>query len=402
MSGNRAGDRVRWFVLSVFLLSSAINYLDRQTLATLGPLLRAEFHLTTREFGWVIGIFSIAYAVAAPFAGALIDRFGLNLSSSLAVGLWSVAGIATGFTRGLASMIACRTVLGVAESAGIPAAGKAIDSFLHPSQRALGNALNQAGVSIGLIAAPPLAIWIASHYGWRHAFAVTGAMGLLWIPIWNFTSRLLPQVPRAKNEAAGGPSPLRDPRLWAFVVANALTMFGYSLWTNWSSFYFVDVHHMPLEAASRYVLAVFTLAAAGGFVGGWLSARLIAHGAVPQAARLKVCLAGAALSLFTAAIPATQTPFRAAAGIALSFFAVSAMSVNVYSLPLDTFGRDRAAFGIAALVSSYGAMQLVVSPIIGGMIDAHRWTPLIFAATITPALACAVLYAVLYSGRQRA
>ncbi len=394
MIRNQAGARIRWVVLSVFLLSSAINYLDRQTLATLGPLLRAEFHLTTREFGWVIGVFSIAYAVAAPFAGMLIDRFGLNLSASLAIGLWSCAGIATGFTRGLTSMMACRTVLGVAESAGIPAAGKAIDSFLRPAERALGNALNQAGVSVGLIAAPPLAIWIAAHYGWRHAFAVTGALGLAWIPIWNAAARLMPQPPREKNEPAAGPSLLRDARLWAFVVANALTMFGYSLWTNWSTFYFVDVQRLSLEAASRYVLAVFTLAAAGGFVGGWLSARLIARGAVPQAARRKVCVIGAALSLLTAAIPAAQTPFWAAAGIALSFFAVSAMSVNVYSLPLDTFGRGRAAFSIAALVSSYGAMQLFTSPLIGGMIDAHRWSPVIFAAALTPALACAVLFSV--------
>jgi hypothetical protein len=68
------------------------------------------------------------------------------------------------------------------------------------------------------------------------------------------------------------------------------------------------------------------------------------------------------------------------------------MSVNVYSLPLDTFGREHAAFGIAALVASYGAMQLVVSPLIGRMIDAHEWTPILWAATATPALACAVLW----------
>ncbi len=393
MSREPEGSLVRWFVLAVFVLSSAINYLDRQTLATLGPLIRDEFRLTTQQFGLVIGVFSIAYAISAPLAGMLIDRVGLTLIASLAVGAWSCAGIATAFTHGLRGLMVCRTGLGVAESAGIPAVGKAIDVFLRPAERAIGNAMNMAGVSLGLIAAPPLATWIAVHYGWRSAFAATGVLGLIWIPVWNAAVRLAP-APTEKKRVRFATGPWRDRRLWAFVAANALTMSGYSLWTNWTTFYFVDVHRLPLASASRYVLAAFTFAALGGFVGGWFSARQIARGVTPQSARFRACLAGAALSLVTVAIPAASTPGWAAAGISLSFFAVSAMSVNIYSLPLDTFGREHAAFGIAALVASYGAMQIFISPLIGGMIDAHSWTPLMWAATATPALACAVLWTV--------
>jgi MFS transporter, ACS family, hexuronate transporter len=392
VSLKQPGDGARWFVLGVFLLSSAINYLDRQTLATLGPLIRGEFRLTTEQFGWVIGVFSIAYAICAPLAGLLIDRFGLNLVASLAVGAWSCAGIATGFTRGLAGLMACRTTLGVAESAGIPAAGKAIDLFLRPAERAIGNAMNQAGVSVGLVAAPPLAIWIAANYGWRYAFAATGVLGLLWIPLWNAAARLMPQAPVKRAKLAADAALLRDGRLWAFVMANALTMFGYSLWTNWTTFYFTEAHHLALTSASRYVLAAFAFAAAGGFAGGWLSARFIARGLAPASARFRACVIGAALSIVTAVIPAARTPGLAVAAISLSFFAVSSMSVNVYSLPLDTFGREHAAFGVSALVASYGAMQLVVSPLIGRMIDAHQWNPILWSATATPALACAVLW----------
>jgi len=386
--------RARWFVLGVFLLSSAINYLDRQTLATLGPLIRGEFRLTNEQFGEVISVFSIAYSLAAPLMGLLIDRFGLNLIASLAVGAWSFAGIATGFTRGLTGLMGCRTALGMAESAGIPAAGKAIDQFLKPAERAIGNAMNQAGVSLGLIAAPPLALWMAGRYGWRHAFLVTGLLGLCWIPMWNLAARIAPTALAPKTNLGASKALLRDPRLWAFVAANALTMFGYSLWSNWTTFYFTDVQHLPVILASPYVLLAFAFAAGGGFAGGWLSARQIARGVAPPAARFRACIVAAALSLVTAAIPAAPTPAWGAAAISLSFFAVSAMSVNVYSLPLDTFGRRHAAFSIAALVASYGAMQVVVSPLIGHMIDAHQWTPIMWAATLTPALACAVLWTV--------
>jgi len=96
----------RWFVISIFFLSSSINYLDRQSLATLAPLFRAEFQLTNADYGWIVAAFSLTYAAAAPFAGLAIDRIGLNRGISLAIGLWSLAGIATGFTRGLTGLVA--------------------------------------------------------------------------------------------------------------------------------------------------------------------------------------------------------------------------------------------------------------------------------------------------------
>ena len=62
--------RYRWWILGVFVLSSAINYLDRQSLATLAPLLRAEFQLSREQYGWILGAFSITYAASAPFSVA--------------------------------------------------------------------------------------------------------------------------------------------------------------------------------------------------------------------------------------------------------------------------------------------------------------------------------------------
>jgi MFS family permease len=70
--------------LSVFVLCSAINYLDRQTLATVAPLVRAEFHLSNAQYGVILTVFSIAYACSAPLAGMLIDRIGLHRAISLA------------------------------------------------------------------------------------------------------------------------------------------------------------------------------------------------------------------------------------------------------------------------------------------------------------------------------
>jgi ACS family hexuronate transporter-like MFS transporter len=392
-----AAARFRWLVLAVFVLSSAINYLDRQSLATLAPLIRAEFHLSNTQYGLILAAFSIAYMASAPFAGMLIDGIGLNRAISLAVGLWSCAGISTGFTRGLGGLVGCRAVLGVAESAGIPAAGKAIHQYLQPAERALGNAVNQAGVSLGLILAPPIATWLAMHGGWRQAFVVTGALGLAWIPLWNWAARRA--TPPATAPAATGqracPSVLRDPRLWAFVAANALSMIGYSLWTNWTTLYLVEVHGLTLVEAAWYAWIPPLFAMLGGLASGWLSLRFIARGLAPVAARFRVCLAAAVVALASAAIPAAPTPAWASAGISLSIFAVAAFSVNMYTLPLDVFGGaggpQGPAFAVSLLVASYGAVQALISPAFGKVIDLYGYAPLAVATSLAPLAACAVL-----------
>lgn len=393
MSAIAGAPRVRWLVLAVFVLSSAINYLDRMTLAMLAPAVRSEFRLSNTDYGWIVAAFSIAYAVSAPFAGILTDRIGLNRAISLAVGLWSCAGVATGFTRGLGGLVACRTVLGVAEAGGIPAAGKAIHQFLLPAERGLGNALNQMAVSLGLVLAPPIATWVAVTRGWRDAFVATGLLGIAWIAIWNLTSRRAPAAAAPKLETGGAREMLRDRRLWGFAGANALSMTGYSLWTNWTTVYLVDVHGLTMVQAAWYAWIPPVFAAVGGLAGGWLSLRLINRGMAALPARFRACLAAAVLSLATAALPAAPSAAWACAGISLSILAVAAFSVNTYTLPLDAFGGARAAFAVSILVSSYGFAQFLISPMIGWLMDLHVYSAVAALAAITPLAACGVLWA---------
>jgi ACS family hexuronate transporter-like MFS transporter len=378
-------------VLGIFVLSSTINYLDRQSLATLAPPVRAEFHLSYEQYGLILTAFSITYAACAPFVGLLLDTMGLNRTIMFAVAVWSIAGIATGLTGGLVGLILCRAVLGVAEAAGIPAAGKAIHQYLPPSDRALGNAVNQIGVSLGLILAPPIATWIAIEQGWRAAFIVTGLLGLVWIPIWGRASLFVPFEMPPKQPLRAPLSILQTRRLWGLVLANALSMIGYSLWTNFTVSYLVDVHSLSLRQAAAYSWIPFFFAALGGLAGGWLSRAKMSQGQPAVTARTEVCRAAAILAMGTAVIPAMPGPFLSAAGISVSMFAVAAFSVNMYTLPLDTFGGARAAFAVSILVAAYGAIQAIISPLFGAIIDAHGFAPVCRIAAATPLAAYGVL-----------
>ena len=375
----------RWVVVGVFVLSSTLNYLDRQVLAALAPVLKGEFQLSNAEYGQVLAAFSITYALCSPAAGLLIDRFGLNKGISAGVALWSLAGIVTGFANGLWGLLACRALLGAAESSGIPASGKAFHQYLLPRERALGPAVNQIGLSVGSILAPPLATWVALSHGWRWAFVGTGLLGFLWIPLWLWVARLGRNAgPTTPGPAINVPGMLRDLRLWGMVAANVLSMTVYALWTNWTTLYLQAAHRLTLEQANWLAPIPLFAAYAGGLFGGWLSMRRMNAGLNAPAARMQVCKWSALALAGTAATVWMPSAGWTTAAISFSFFWVTAFSVNLYTMPLDTFGLERAAFGVSMLTFAYGAMQALFSPVIGGIIDRHGYSPVIAAVSLLP------------------
>src|SRR6185503_10620216 len=165
--------------------------------------------------------------------------------------------------------------------------------------------------------------------------------------------------------------------------ANAVGMFGYSLWTQFTTPYLVDEFHMSLQEQAWLAWIPPVWGALGGLAGGWISQRLIERGAAAIPSRFRVCLGAAVVSLATAAIPSAPGPGWACAGISLSIAAVAAFSVNMYTLPLDAFGAARAAFAISMLVMSYGVVQ-IFWPLLGRLIDSNKsYDPVILLAAIT-------------------
>jgi ACS family hexuronate transporter-like MFS transporter len=382
----------RWLVMLVFTLAAAINYLDRHLLSALQPTLEAEFSLTSRDFGFLSSAFYAVYAVSSPFAGMLIDRVGLNAGITAAVGLWSMAGIATGFTGGLAGLVACRMWLGAAESAVIPGNGKAAGLYVDPRQRALGAAIGQVGLTIGSSCAPLLAAYLAPRYGWRSAFVVAGLLGFVWIPAWLLMSRRNPPTQTLRTGGPGGASVWSDRRIWGLVAANMLGMTVYSLWTTWTTKFLVRTYSLTQDEANlrlAWIPPIFQLL--GGLAGGFISYRLARPGVTLVDARFRAALIGAVALLATAAAPHLATPTMATLAIGFSCFWSLVFSVNIYSLPLDLFGPERAATGVSALTGAYGLMSMFISPMIGGSVDQYGFAPACTVIAMLPLLACGVL-----------
>jgi len=138
----------RWPLLALFLFSVILQSLDRSLLSTLQLSIMEEFRLSHEAYGRVVAAYSIPYGLAAPLMGLLIDRFGFMRVSSLAVAVWSLASVATGWAGSLAGLMGCRFVLGAAEAAGLPATGKVYSQYLSRKERTLGNPLERTARSL--------------------------------------------------------------------------------------------------------------------------------------------------------------------------------------------------------------------------------------------------------------
>jgi MFS transporter, ACS family, hexuronate transporter len=380
----------RWIAVSVFLISSTLNYLDRQLLVVLAPLIIRDLHLDQTRFGLLISAFSIAYAAASLLSGWFLDNAGVNKAMSVAVGWWSAAATCTALARSIPALAICRGALGIGESAGVPAFGKVNGVYLNPEERAVGAAANQIGLSLGAMIAP-LWIGVAVARGWRLPFVATGLLGFIWIPLWLAASRVFP--PRygereiSATRGLGDLALLKNGSLILLVVANVLWMGSYSLWSNWTTLYLVHAHHLTLAQTASYVWIPPLVSNAGGFFGGWLSLRWIRNGRGPVSARCRAIAFSACGFLFTLLLPLAPTAGWATLVISVSFFFSLSGSVNIYALPIDLFGPPRSGLAIAALTCSFGILQTAISPLIGFLGDHQLYNEVVWVVTIPLLLA---------------
>ncbi len=168
---------------------------------------------------------------------------------------------------------------------------------------------------------------------------------------------------------------------------NILCMSTYVLWSNFTTLLLTHNFHETTRSAAAYAWFPPLAASLGGFAGGWLSLRLIRGGMEPVAARTRVVLFSALGCLVTLAVPFAPSSLVAAALIGAScYFATVAGSVNVYTIPLDLFGASSAAAVTSVLVSAYGLLQIVLSPLIGKLVDLYGFAPVCVLVAFPPLL----------------
>ena len=174
----------RWRIVALLFFATTINYIDRQVLGLLKPVISEDIALSESEYGYIVSAFQAAYAIGMLMAGRFIDKFGTRISYTIAIAVWSLAGCLHAAAANFFHLAAARFMLGVGESANFPAAIKTITEWFPKKERAFATGLFNSGSNIGAIVAPLIVTYITVEYGWREAFIVTGLLGFIWIIAW--------------------------------------------------------------------------------------------------------------------------------------------------------------------------------------------------------------------------
>src|SRR5215831_2232153 len=158
-----------WVSSFGMMLCSWLSYTDRQILAVLSPMILRDTGLTAQSYGEVVSAFSVAYMIANPLWGSILDYVGLRAGMLAAVAIWTVASTSHAWMAGFFGFAAARALLGLGEGATFPGGLRASMDSLPPDRHSRGLAVSYSGGSLGAILAPLVVVPIAVHYGWRAA-----------------------------------------------------------------------------------------------------------------------------------------------------------------------------------------------------------------------------------------
>lgn len=286
---------VRWFMLSLVFLATTINYLDRQVMGLLKPVLEKEFVWDEKDYSYIVMAFTATYAVGYLAMGRFIDRVGTKIGYAVSLIVWSLASIGHGFVKSTLGFIIARSTLGISEAGNFPAAIKSVAEWFPKKERALATGIFNSGATVGAILAPLLVPYILGHYGWRETFVWIGALGLLWIILWwrfyaipEKTKKLTrEELQYIKSDQDGKTEEqskvplseiLKYKVTWSFAIGKMLTDPIWYFFMFWLPAYFADVFKMDLTKPSVPLIIIYSGTTIGSIGGGYLSSFLIKKG----------------------------------------------------------------------------------------------------------------------------
>lgn len=411
---NQAVGRHRWTICALIFAATTINYMDRNVLGLLKPVLGAagvfgDDKVQELNYSRVVICFQIAYAIGMLMAGKFIDKVGTKTGYAWAFVGWSIASIGHAFGHHTWSFGFWRAALGITEAGNFPSANKAVAEWFPKKERAFATGLYNSGANVGAIVAPLTVPYIAKAWGWEWAFILTGVIGLVWLAFWyvmyaspaaklqngklsqseyDFIHSDMDEQAAEKADVSKVKVPwfklLTFRQTWAFVIGKFMTDPIWWFFLFWLPSFlagenarkigdFLAAHpdftgdkatipgviSWPIAVAAIYIVSTF-----GSILGGWLPKKFINNGMDASKARKLAMFIYALLPLtvlLASRLGAINT-WLAVATIAIACAAHQAWSANIFTTVSDMFPKK-----VVASVTGIGGMAGAV----GGILIAY-------------------------------
>lgn len=380
----------RWLIVALLFFATTINYIDRQIIGLLKPILEKEFNWTETDYSRIVMAFSAAYAIGLLIAGRFIDRVGTRLGYAVSIILWSIAGMLHAVARSVTGFSIARIGLGIGEAGNYPAAVKAVAEWFPKNERGLATGIFNAGTSVGVVCALMIVPWILNRYGWQEVFWITGALGFVWLIFW----MLFYQVPAKQKrlskeefnyiregqegEKIEGKVKIKWARLfklrqtWAYIAGKALIDPIYWFFLFWLPSYFASTFSLDLKKPSLQLMTIYAATTIGSIGGGYLSSRLIKKGWPVLKARKFSLLLFAILELSVIVVQFAPSAWAAVALISFAVAIHQAWSTNIFTIASDLFPSE-AVSSVAGIGGMAGAVGGIFFPmLVGYLLDAYK------------------------------
>ena len=385
-----------WAVVALISLGTIINYLSRNALAVLAPQLEGLLRFGAREYSYVIAAFQLAYTIAQPLCGRVLDAVGVRLGFAAFALAWSAAGVLHAGAMGWPGLAACRGLLGLSEAAAVPAGMKAISEWFAGAGRSRAVGWFNVGTSLGAMIAPPLTVALTLAFGWRSAFVATGLLGAVWAVLWFVLYRSPPGLVRRRAPKGALRAVLGERRFWALAVPRFLAEPAWQTFSFWIPLYLSTERHWNLTQIALFAWAPFLAADLGGVVGGYLSPVLMGRFKLSlKGAREATMAVGAALMIAPACVGLAVGPVAAIGLLCVGGFAHQIISVTINTLSADLFPSRILATANGWIGSAGWAGGLLFSLLIGQVVHATGYAPLFACLGVFDVAGAVILIALL-------
>lgn len=379
---NQKPGNYRWVICALIFFATTVNYLDRAVISLLKSRLTDDFRWNDGDYANIEIAFKIAYSVGLLYAGRLVDRLGTKMGYFFATFLWSVSAVLHAAVTSTFGFITVRSALGLSEAGNFPAAIKAVAEWFPKKERALATGIFNSGANVGAIIAPLSVPFIASAWGWRWAFVITGSFGVIWLILWLLFYEIPTKQKRLKQaeldyilsdkdekdqtdrieEKISWGKLLGYRQTWAFSIGKFLTDPIWWFYLFWLPDFLQSEYGIKDKAIALPVALVYTISTIGSIYGGYLPKSLIDRGWLVFKARKTSMLiyAFAVVPIVFAQVLGQVNMWLAVFIIGLAAAAHQAWSANIFTTVSDMFPKKAvgSVTGLGGMFGSVGSVFL--------------------------------------------
>ena len=390
-SASRAGalpTRRRWFMLSLLLIATIINYVDRVNISIAAPFMAKDLGLDKIQMGLIFSAFAWTYAFALVPAGFIADRFGSRVTYGASLITWSAATVCQGLVGGFASLFGLRLAVGAMEAPAFPANSRAVTVWFPARERGMASSIYVCGQYLGTALFTGALLWIATTYDWRHVFYSTGVVGIVFGVVWLFVYRDPLNCKKVSKEElqyiedGGGlvkssqqrtrfnwrqvTELFRYRQVWAICIGKFASTSALYFFLTWFPTYLMEERQMSTIKVGIFAVLPFIGATVGILLAGIISDLLIRRGHSLSFARKLPLVVGSALGMSIVLVNFTDSNLVCIAVLTCAFFAQGIASSSWAAVsevaPKELIGLTG---GVTSLAANIGG---IVTPIVIGAI----------------------------------